>query len=200
MRSLFIIHPQDHEARTGWDRTPRAERPEHRLAAFGYHIIATARSGSDLEASVRQADAVILHMPLGQVAAWSGKLTELRSLPLLWWCSPAAAAASAAFCEDELAVDGVLAPSMGETELHWALHLGAKQFMARQQWAQERTELLSRLEERKWIDMAKSILCKMNEITEAEAYDMLRKRAMNDRKRIVDVATAIVQAHQILKA
>lgn len=199
MRSLFIIHPQDHEATASRDRTSRAEQPEHRLAAFGYHVV-ISRNGAALEPASLDADAVILHLPLGEISACSAKLNALRPLPLLWWCSSVTAAASAAFCEDELLIDGILAPTMGESELHWALHLGAKHFMQRQQWAQERTELLSRLEERKWIDMAKSILCKVNGISEAEAYDMLRKRAMNDRKRIVDVATAIVQAHHILKA
>ncbi|MNP81963.1 ANTAR domain protein [compost metagenome] len=61
-------------------------------------------------------------------------------------------------------------------------------------------QLVSRLEERKWIDMAKQILCDMNRISEAEAYDVLRKRAMNERKRMVDIATSIVKAHQQLKA
>lgn len=199
MRSLFIIHPQDHGATASRDQTSRAEQPEHRLVALGYHVV-IAHDGDALEPALRDADAVILHLPLGEIGSCSARLNVIRPLPLLWWCSSVTAAASAAFCEDELLVDGVLAPSMGGSELHWVLHLGAKHFMQRQQWAQERTELLSRLEERKWIDMAKSILCKVNGITEAEAYDMLRKRAMNERKRIVDVATAIVQAHHILKA
>ena len=30
--------------------------------------------------------------------------------------------------------------------------------------------------------MAKGILCKMNNISESEAYDVLRKQAMNERK------------------
>lgn len=36
-------------------------------------------------------------------------------------------------------------------------------------------------------------------ISEAEAYDVLRKQAMNERKRMVDVATSIVKVYQILQ-
>ena len=64
---------------------------------------------------------------------------------------------------------------------HWTRIL-AQAFYEREQWHNERTRLLARIEERKWIDMAKGILCKMNNISESEAYDVLRKQAMNERK------------------
>lgn len=72
--------------------------------------------------------------------------------------------------------------------------------MERKQWEQERKQLQSRLEDRKWIDMAKAILSDLKQISEAEAYDLLRKKAMDERKRMVDVATAIVKAHQLLQS
>jgi response regulator NasT len=96
-------------------------------------------------------------------------------------------------------IDGILTPSMRAQEVHWALHFGAKQCFERQQWQNERTQLLSRIEERKWIDMAKGILCEIKHISESEAYDLLRKQAMNERKRLVDVATSIVNVYRLLQ-
>lgn len=47
--------------------------------------------------------------------------------------------------------------------------------------------------------MAKGILSKTKNISESEAYDLLRKQAMNERKRMVDVATSIVKVYQLLQ-
>ncbi|MNE97898.1 ANTAR domain protein [compost metagenome] len=46
--------------------------------------------------------------------------------------------------------------------------------------------------------MAKAILRETRGITESEAYDLLRKQAMNERKRMVDVATSLVKAYELL--
>jgi response regulator NasT len=88
---------------------------------------------------------------------------------------------------------------MSAQDAHASLQLGFQHYMLRRQWAQEREQLLSRLEERKWIDQAKGILSEIKGISEAEAYDFLRKQAMNERKRMVDVATSIVKVYQLLQ-
>ncbi|MNZ64799.1 ANTAR domain protein [compost metagenome] len=172
--------------------------PEYLLKANGYQVFS-----SDLEAeiygSIKEADAAILQLSIAGIKAWSNLLNTKKALPLLWWCSPEAASASLQACEEDVLIDGILTPTMTAQELHWSLHFGAKHFFERQQWQTERAGLVSRLEERKWIDLAKRILCDVNNISEAEAYDVLRKRAMNERKRIVDIATTIVKAHQQLR-
>ncbi|MNN62293.1 ANTAR domain protein [compost metagenome] len=96
-------------------------------------------------------------------------------------------------------VDGILSPSMLAQEIHWILHFSSRQCFERHQWLKEKEQLLARIEERKWIDMAKGILSKAKNISESEAYDLLRKQAMNERKRMVDVATSIVKVYQLLQ-
>ena len=88
---------------------------------------------------------------------------------------------------------------MSPLEIHCALLLGVNHYFQRTEWQQEREQLLSKLEERKWVDQAKRILCEIKGISEAEAYDFFRKQAMNERKRMVDVATSIVKVYQILQ-
>jgi two-component system, response regulator / RNA-binding antiterminator len=54
------------------------------------------------------------------------------------------------------------------------------------------------LEERKWIDQAKSILCEVKQLTEKEAYHILRKQAMDERRKVADVAASIVKVYRLL--
>jgi response regulator NasT len=57
----------------------------------------------------------------------------------------------------------------------------------------------SALEERKVIDRAKGILMKAKNFTEEEAYVLLRRTAMNEKKRIAEVAQSVVTAAELLK-
>src|SRR5688572_7161876 len=50
------------------------------------------------------------------------------------------------------------------------------------------------LEERKVIDRAKGILMKERGLTESNAYSVLRTAAMNENRRIIDVARSVVSA------
>ena len=55
------------------------------------------------------------------------------------------------------------------------------------------------LEERKVIDRAKGILMKARKLTEEEAYALLRKTAMNEKKKIAEVAQSVITAAELLK-
>ncbi|MCR2804498.1 ANTAR domain-containing response regulator [Paenibacillus soyae] len=202
MRSLLVMELLSTIERAGAEAMPNQttnkQSPVLLLEDYGYRVL-YANNGLQAEELLVSADATILHMSLDGVKVWGPRLGKLRSLPVLWWCSEAAAASSAEFCESDIPVDGLLSPSMGEWELHWSLHLASKQQAERQRWKLERRQLEDRLEERKWIDQAKGILCKLKNISEAEAYEVLRKQAMNERKRMVDVAANIVKVHQLLQ-
>jgi response regulator NasT len=55
------------------------------------------------------------------------------------------------------------------------------------------------LEERKVIDRAKGILMKMKNISEEDAYALLRRTAMNENRKIAEVAQSVVTAAELLK-
>ena len=57
----------------------------------------------------------------------------------------------------------------------------------------------SALEERKVIDRAKGILMKAKNLTEEQAYALLRKTAMNENKKIAEVAQSVVTAAELFK-
>ena len=55
------------------------------------------------------------------------------------------------------------------------------------------------LEERKVIDRGKGILMKARKLTEEEAYALLRKTAMNENKKIAEVAQSVITAAELFK-
>lgn len=55
------------------------------------------------------------------------------------------------------------------------------------------------LEARKTIDRAKGILMQAKGLTEEQAYAALRKTAMNEKRKIAEVAQAVVTASELLK-
>src|SRR5262249_54108171 len=57
----------------------------------------------------------------------------------------------------------------------------------------------SALEERKVIDRAKGILMKVKSLSEEDAYALLRKTAMNEKKKIAEVAQSVITAAELFK-
>jgi response regulator NasT len=55
------------------------------------------------------------------------------------------------------------------------------------------------LEDRKVIDRAKGILMKAKNLNEEDAYALLRRTAMNEKKKIAEVAQSVVTAAELLK-
>ncbi|KIC45643.1 MAG: ANTAR domain-containing response regulator [Ruegeria sp.] len=71
-------------------------------------------------------------------------------------------------------------------------------FQVLRQMRTELEETRRALEERKLIDRAKGLLMKAKGIQEDEAYALLRKTAMNQNRRVADVAEALVTASGLL--
>ena len=55
------------------------------------------------------------------------------------------------------------------------------------------------LEDRKIIDRAKGILIKAKSLSEEQAYALLRKTAMNENKKIADIAQSVITAAEMFK-
>ena len=68
---------------------------------------------------------------------------------------------------------------------------------ARLQDELERTR--TALDERKAIDRAKGILMKAKNLTEQDAYALLRRTAMNENKKIADVAQSVITAAELFR-
>ncbi len=72
-------------------------------------------------------------------------------------------------------------------------------FNAMEGLQQELDRTRSDLEERKIIDRAKGILMQAKGLSEEDAYRLLRKTAMNEKKKIAEIAQSVVTASELLR-
>ena len=78
------------------------------------------------------------------------------------------------------------------------LDLTISRFRAFDRLQRELTEAKSALEDRKLIEQAKAIVMKQKGIDEERAYALLRRTAMNQNRKIADLARALVAAAALL--
>ena len=79
------------------------------------------------------------------------------------------------------------------------LDLCISRFNAFSRLQSELEQTKSALEERKVIDRAKGILMKAKKLSEEQAYALLRKTAMNENRKIADVAQSVITAAELFK-
>lgn len=79
------------------------------------------------------------------------------------------------------------------------LDLAIKRFHAFARLQAELHEARTALAERRTMDRAKAILIQRNGMSEPEAYALLRRTAMNQARRITDIAEALVTADALLQ-
>lgn len=78
------------------------------------------------------------------------------------------------------------------------LEMAVSRFNAFSRLQRELADAKSALEERKIIDRAKGILMKMRGVSEEEAFTLLRQTAMNEKKKIAEIAQSVVTAAGLL--
>jgi len=90
-------------------------------------------------------------------------------------------------------VDGLAA-----SRIRSVLDLAVRRFHAFARLQGELAEAQGKLAEREAIDRAKRILMQSKGVSEPEAYAELRRKAMSSNRRIVDIAEAVVTAHELM--
>jgi two-component system, response regulator / RNA-binding antiterminator len=78
------------------------------------------------------------------------------------------------------------------------LDMAVSRFNAFSRLQRELAEARSQLGERKVIERAKGILMKMRGLSEEEAFTLLRQTAMNEKKKLADIAQSVVTAAGLL--
>ncbi len=79
------------------------------------------------------------------------------------------------------------------------LDMAVSRFNAFSRMSRELEEARSELEGRKLLDRAKGILMKSRGLSEDEAYKMLRKTAMNQNRKVAEIAQSLVTAADLLE-
>lgn len=98
----------------------------------------------------------------------------------------------------EAGVSAYVVDGMAAHRIRPLLDLAVMRFNAFARLQADLAEAKGKLAERDTVDRAKRILMDSRGMTEPVAYAELRKAAMNQGKRIADIADAVVTAHQLM--
>ena len=96
-------------------------------------------------------------------------------------------------------VSAYIVDGLKKERMKHVLDLCISRFNAFAHLESELNRARSALEERKVIDRAKGILMKAKGLTEEQAYVLLRSTAMNEKKKIADIAQSVITASEMLK-
>jgi two-component system, response regulator PdtaR len=94
-------------------------------------------------------------------------------------------------------VSGYLVKPFRESELMPVIELALARFHEMKDMESQVDELREKLEARKIIERAKGALMEIHGLTEAEAFNRMRRTSMDSRKSMRDVAEAILLTHQV---
>jgi len=96
-------------------------------------------------------------------------------------------------------VSAYIVGNLQKERIKTILDLCISRFNAFSKLQDELDRAKSALEDRKVIDRAKGILMKAKNLTEEQAYALMRKTAMNENKKIAEVAQAVITAAELFK-
>lgn len=99
----------------------------------------------------------------------------------------------------EAGVSAYIVDGLRKERIKYILDTCVMRFNAFARLQEELERAKSALDGRKVVDRAKGILMKAKSITEEEAYALLRRTAMNENKKIVEIAQSVVTAAEMLK-
>lgn len=99
----------------------------------------------------------------------------------------------------EAGVSAYIVDGLKKERVKPILDMTIGRFRAFAKLKQELEQTRTQLEERKTVDRAKGILMKLKGLDEERAYALMRRTAMNEKKRIVDIAQSIITAAELLK-
>ena len=98
----------------------------------------------------------------------------------------------------EAGVSAYIVDGLKKERVKPILDMAVSRFNAFSKLQRELAEAKSALEERKTIERAKGILMKMRGLSEEEAFALLRQTAMNEKKKMSEIAQSVVTAAGLL--
>jgi response regulator NasT len=98
----------------------------------------------------------------------------------------------------EAGVSAYIVDGLKKERVKPILEMAVSRFNAFSRLQRELADAKSALEERKIVDRAKGILMKMRGLSEEEAFALLRQTAMNEKKKIAEIAQSVVTAAGLL--
>jgi len=98
----------------------------------------------------------------------------------------------------EAGVSAYVVDGLKKERVKPSLDMAISRFNAFSRLARELEQARSALEERKIVEQAKGILMKTRGLSEPDAYALLRSTAMNQNRRLIDIAQSLITAANLL--
>jgi response regulator NasT len=99
----------------------------------------------------------------------------------------------------EAGVSAYVVDGLRKERVKAIVDMAVSRFNAFERLQRELTEARSQLASRKIIERAKGILMRNRELSEEEAYALLRQTAMNEKRKLADIAQSVVTSASLLE-
>jgi len=167
----------------------------------GYQVVACAALDADLQQTLQaaQADLIIFNVdqPDQKLLARTHTLNQLHAIPIIMFAERG---------DKEIIIEAVNAgvtsyvvDGLQPKRLQPIVEAAMARFKAFQSLRQELQETQTKLEDRKHIDKAKGILTQQKNISEDQAYQALRKLAMDRNIKLGEAACNVIAMADIFK-
>lgn len=183
------------------DNPVRAAILEEGLRDAGHHDIAHLKTSATLlrELSALDPDMVIIDLGNPSRDSLEQMFQISRQVPRPVAMFVDQSDASMIEAAVEAGVSAYIVDGLKKERIKPILDMSISRFRAFTKLKSELAQARSDLEERKVVDRAKAILMQRRSIGEPEAYALLRRTAMNENRRLADVAQSIITAAELLK-
>jgi response regulator NasT len=183
------------------DSPVRAAILEEGLREAGYVNVVRIEGTTELLARIYALDPDVilidLENPSRDVLEQMFQVSRIVKRPVAMFVDQADSASIQASVD--AGVSAYIVDGLKKERIKSILDLCISRFNAFDRLQTELEQTKSALEERKVIDRAKGILMKAKNLSEEQAYALLRKTAMNENRKIAEVAQSVVTAAELFK-
>ena len=182
------------------DHADRAALLERALAGAGYQVVATVAAGEDLYRRVAeiQPDVVIIDMesPGRDTLEHMRNISRDQPKPIVMFADNSDRAMIEAAVQ--AGVSAYIVDGLSGKRVKPIVEVAIARFKEFQALRRELEQAKTTLAERKTIERAKGILMKQRGWTEEQAYQALRKMAMDRNLRVAEVANQVIAMAELL--
>jgi response regulator NasT len=167
----------------------------------GHEVICRMSDSTNLQDSneTTHADVVIINadIPDKQVFANLTDINKTKPKPIVMFTEESNSEMANSAIKS--GVNAYIVNGLEENRVQPIIDVAIARFREFQALKDELDTIRNQLSERKAVEKAKGLLMQHKNVNEDEAYQSLRKMAMNKNKRIVDVAESVISAFELLE-
>lgn len=173
---------------------------EEQLTNLGYTVVGVARTGNEAVRLCAQLtpDIVIMDMQMPELGGDAAAQQIARQHPTPVIMLTAYSDSEHIRKAESSGALGYLVKPINPEELPPAIDVAIARFREMQKLRDQVDTLQETLESRKVIERAKGILMQRRQLSEDEAYELMRQRARDRHCKVKDIAQAIVEAESLL--